>query len=286
MKNLNTKFDFDDILIMPSVSTEITSRYKDITLPEILPLFTAPMDTVVNLDNIDDYIDNRINITLPRTVKYIDFLKHSSNYYDRHHIHENIFISLGFEDIDKPAKFYGHDTRDFAHYQPNTHILIDVANGHMSKIINYAKDIKTHRPDIKIMVGNIANPKTYTWYAEQNCVDYIRVGIGNGGGCWVDGTKIATKNNGLINIEDVEIGEMVLTHNKTYQEVISKVSYPTSEKLLEVNGEICTDNHKIYVANSSDVHQINDDNYLDFCYWVEAKNINEDLHVVISFEND
>ena len=69
------KFDFDDILIVPETSTDITSRYKDITLPKILPLFTAPMDTVVDLTNIDEFINNGITVVLPRTVRYLNFLE-------------------------------------------------------------------------------------------------------------------------------------------------------------------------------------------------------------------
>jgi IMP dehydrogenase/GMP reductase len=182
----NTKFDFDDILIMPSVSSDITSRYKDVILPDRLPLFTAPMDTVVNLDNFDFFLENKINVTLPRTVKYPDYLKYSSNYYYNRAVFESIFISLGFEEVDYHIKY-----EKLQHFQPNTHILIDVANGHMKKIVEYANKIKNIRPDIKIMVGNIANPQTYTWYAEQDCVDYIRVGIGNGGGC------LTTKQSGV-----------------------------------------------------------------------------------------
>jgi GMP reductase len=41
------------------------------------------------------------------------------------------------------------------------------------------------------MAGNIANPKSYWWYAESNCIDYIRIGIGNGNGC------LTTKQSGV-----------------------------------------------------------------------------------------
>ncbi len=184
MISKNIEFDFDDILIVPTVNTEITSRYVDIVLPDLLPLFTAPMDTVVNLDNMDDFMDNKIRIALPRTISYDQFKNHVHN--KNMQFYSDIFISMGFDEINRH-----HNENNFEIFHENAHILIDVANGHMLKVMDFAKKIKLHRPDIKIMVGNIANPETYLWYAENNCVDYIRVGIGNGGGC------LTTKQSGV-----------------------------------------------------------------------------------------
>ena len=90
MKDLKPQFDFDDILIVPRTKTHISSRYKDIILPRQLPLFTAPMDTVVDIKNMSIFIENGISVTLPRTIKR-----------NEHHlIPEGVFISMGFTDID------------------------------------------------------------------------------------------------------------------------------------------------------------------------------------------
>ena len=181
--NIRKTFDFDDILIVPQKNSKITSRYKDVELPKMLPLFAAPMDTVIGLENVTTFLNNGIMVTLPRTIKYSEFYdKFKTNLYYRNN---NIFISLGFGDLD----FFLKDRLKAFH--KDAHILLDVANGHMQKIVDYSKEVKKLRPDIKIMVGNIANPSTYSWYAENNCVDYIRVGIGNGNGC------LTTKQSGI-----------------------------------------------------------------------------------------
>ena len=72
MKNLKPQFDFDDILIVPKVKTHINSRYRGITLPPRLPLFTAPMDTVVDKKNYQTFLNAGIGVTLPRTIKCND----------------------------------------------------------------------------------------------------------------------------------------------------------------------------------------------------------------------
>jgi IMP dehydrogenase/GMP reductase len=175
MKNLKPQFDFDDILFVPKVKTHVASRYNDISLSTHMPLFTAPMDTVVDLDNVWVFMSNGIKVTLPRTVKREDYLD----------VPPGVFVSMGFEDINLELKTSLRNLPD------NLHVVIDVANGHMQKVFDYCREIKRLRPDIVLMVGNIANPKTYLWYAKNDCVDYIRVGIGNGGGC------LTTKQSGV-----------------------------------------------------------------------------------------
>jgi len=175
MKNLKPQFDFDDILIVPRTKTHVSSRYKDIILPRQLPLFTAPMDTVVDTKNMFDFMENGIGVTLPRTIKRDDY----------HLVPKGVFVSMGFEDINFELK------TSLRNLPRDLSIVIDVANGHMQKVFDYCREIKRLRPDIIIMVGNIGNPKTYEWYAKGNCVDYIRVGIGNGGGC------LTTKQSGV-----------------------------------------------------------------------------------------
>jgi IMP dehydrogenase/GMP reductase len=172
---LRPKFDFDDILTVPEIKTHVTSRYKDIELPDKLPLFTAPMDTVVDLKNMNEFLKNGIHVTLPRTVKYEDI----------EDLPYGVFVSMGFEDLDF---YYRHN---FEAFHESAHILIDVANGHMQKIIDYAREIKRLRPDVVIMAGNIGNPLSYKHYAKYGCVDYIRIGIGNGNGC------LTTKQSGI-----------------------------------------------------------------------------------------
>jgi hypothetical protein len=143
------------------------------------------MDTVVDLTNLHHFINENIMICLPRTVRYDEYQKYlyectndsgfNSNYVDK--VKDRVFISLGINDI----KLLLDNL--MLEVNLNQKILIDVANGHMKQIVDYCKKIKQVRPDIIIMVGNIANPETYRWYAENECVDYVRISIGNGNGC-------------------------------------------------------------------------------------------------------
>lgn len=197
MRKNEIKFDFDDLLIIPKSKTNIVSRYTDINpyyndyndnyisdnynniinYPSKLPLMTAPMDTVINMNNLNTFLDNNIVVTLPRTIPYLTI--HSQlDAIINYQFPDFTFFSMGIEEMEfltKNSKNYEYLYSDF--------FILDVANGHMQKVYNTAQAFKQTFPQVKLMVGNIANPNTYEWYARSEFVDFVRIGIGNGSGC-------------------------------------------------------------------------------------------------------
>ena len=161
------KLDFNDLLIVPKEITGINTRavINPFDNNGFLPLITAPMDTVVNIENTKEFYLNKIHICTPR-YEYSELGFNSYSYND-------ISVLMDNDAIEPFGKY-----------------LIDVANGHMDNILNITKQLKLKYPYMQLMVGNIANPKTYTLLSEAGA-DYIRCGIGNGGGC------LTTKNTGV-----------------------------------------------------------------------------------------
>jgi len=163
MIKVDIKFDFDDLLIVPISLSNIKSR-KDVNLFDIngmLPLFTAPMDTVISTKNLEIFRKNKIYPIIPRTIKSFD---------------SNEWIALGLKDF---KELFIEQKIVFE----KKNILIDIANGNMNILINYIKISKNmYKDKLILMVGNIANPETYKLLSEAGA-DFVRTGIGNGGGC-------------------------------------------------------------------------------------------------------
>ena len=65
---MNKKFDFKDITLVPETISSINSRSQiDIfTSDDKLPLFVSPMDTVIDLENYNKFIDEKLEVCLPR----------------------------------------------------------------------------------------------------------------------------------------------------------------------------------------------------------------------------
>lgn len=161
---MEKKFDLNDIVLKPAILSEIISR-SEINVYDgngKLPLFVAPMDTVVNDDNYEYLNSLGFNVCIPRQNPKIK----------RKYYLDDCFISYGLDELDiiisnneaLPKK-----------------VLIDVANGHSIRVFNLAKKIK-EKYDVILMVGNVANPETIIEY-DKIGVDYIRLSIGSGHAC-------------------------------------------------------------------------------------------------------
>ena len=177
------KFDFDDLLIVPSKSSDIVSR-KEVNVYDengMLPLFTAPMDTVIGMKNLDIFKDNKIYPILPRTVE------RAGNWSFYKHAEKNWFSDglIGFGELLELPEFTKKHLADKYDTEMNRErfILVDIANGHMKKLLDLVKKSKDMFGDkLHLMVGNVANPETYELLSDAGA-DYVRIGIGNGGGC-------------------------------------------------------------------------------------------------------
>ena len=165
-------FDFDDILIEPEMHTGILSRKKVEPFDEkqMLPLFTAPMDTVISMDNYEVFNSHKIYSIIPRKIEY-ELTDISLDH--------KVWFSYGLDDF----KRLFIDNQANIPLGQKAYALIDIANGHMrivKELLEQSKEI--YGRNLVIMVGNCANPLTYLSLA-QSGADYVRMGIGNGAGC-------------------------------------------------------------------------------------------------------
>lgn len=178
-------YSYNDLTIIPSIISEVSSRSEcnPFVKDNFLPIFTAPMASVVDENNLGNFIDNGIIPILPRNIN-ID-----KRIYQMKENHAWVALSLKeFEHyfIDEADNMVGDIGKEYF-------ICVDIANGHMSSL--YTKCLEAKRLAKKIgykltiMTGNIANPETYKWICNFNrlckasIIDYIRVGIGGGSGC-------------------------------------------------------------------------------------------------------
>ena len=172
MNELQQGLSYNDISIIPAMFTEVNSRsecspfYK-----ENLPIFTAPMSTIVGLNSFDKYKNNHIIPIIPRN-ENIEARKK--------HLEEGNWVAVSLNEFKNL----------FIKEKRSGKVCIDIANGHMKTLYELCKDAKEVCNDLTIMVGNIANPNTYSYITEMinkrsgyKLIDYIRVGIGSGSQC-------------------------------------------------------------------------------------------------------
>jgi len=197
MINEKVKFNYDDVAIIPDIVTDIKSRKECNPLMEdgMSPIWAAPMDTVVNLDNWKTFYDAKVNVIIPRNVDLYERVKIMTDcsFIDSKY---KPFVALSLaeaksvfleKDRFKNVRMRLEYNKDYLEEDSGLRyimrICIDMANGHMQEQINTIKEIKDlYGENVVIVGGNVGNPKTYELYDKAGC-DYLRVSIGGGAGC-------------------------------------------------------------------------------------------------------
>lgn len=270
MINKEVLYSLDDISVIPAVLSDVRSRKEcnpfTVSLEgkeKYLPIITAPMDSVVDETCYEKFQESGISTIIPRTTDLDARLI----------LCGEVFCAFGFDEIEK--EFIENTSKNDKLY-----ILIDVANGHMNYQIELGKKLKDkYGEKLKLMGGNIANPETYKLYDEAG-FDYLRCGVG--GGCFVKGTKILMSDGSKKSIEKIKIGEKVINSKGFEDEVIDTLELKSNYDQIIINDQItCTENHEFYVVDKKDISLITDDNIHTYAFWVSARELDKNKHMLI-----
>lgn len=174
-------YGYPDLTIIPSVVSHIDSRTEcDPYINGMLPIFTAPMNTVVNLETASTYENEGIIPVLPRTEPLETRMLYCNNFWTAFSLSEfeDLFVTNAEKYLGKYADYF---------------VCVDIANGHMAKLHELCTKAKLtaieHNCNLFIMTGNIANPETYRLLCSMciepdiPVIDYIRLSIGSGSQC-------------------------------------------------------------------------------------------------------
>ncbi len=272
----NNKFDFNDINLIPKKCI-VNSRSECDTSLEFgnfkfkMPIVPANMECIINEElaiklasNGYFYIMHRFDIDQVKFISKMKSLKLISS------------ISIG---VNKDS-FLLIDELKNKNIIPDF-ITIDIAHGHSIKMETMLKYIKENLPESFIIAGNVSSSEGVKDLDDWGA-DAIKVGIGPG--CFIPSSKVKT-SDGLKSLQNISIGDSVLTHKDRYSKVIDKHIYYGEQELLKINNlPPCTENHEFYVIEKSKRYLIDSENLSEFAFWVQAKNLDKDKHLLIKCE--
>lgn len=166
-------YSLKDITLIPAIVSDINSRSEcNPFYGNHLPIFSAPMSQIIDEKNWEEFDSNGVNTIIPRNI----------DIETRLNLCHKTFSAFSLDEF---------ETYFCADYLlGKSYVLIDVANGHMKKVLDLcAKAKELHGDEIVIMAGNVANSATYNEYSMAG-VDYCRLGIAGGSQCTTGNTGI------------------------------------------------------------------------------------------------
>lgn len=219
----------------------------------MLPILTAPMYSVVDETNYQIFLDNKIQVCLPRKITVEGYNQ------------QGMFLAMSLDEFINTYIISYIELDDFSGLEFEEKVCIDTANGNMPALheaIIKAKEI--HGNNLIIMSGNVSDVNAFVKLAKSGC-DYIRVGIGGGGGCsTTSNVGVGQKNlRKLISqcwkFREIERTNIQYLKEKNLYSTLSVEKQLQSDNLLNV--KIVADGISSYITHCQKKYNFNDNGY-------------------------
>lgn len=276
------KFDFEDINLVPkkcvvSSRSECDTSLKFGNFTFKLPVVPANMECVVDEDvaiNLASsgyfYIMHRFGV---EPTSFISKMKGLN-------LVASISLGVNEDSYQMIEDIYLASVVSGDLYLPDF-ITIDIAHGHSIKMEKMLKFIKEKLPTVFVIAGNISTQEAVKDLEDWGA-DALKVGIGPG--CFISISEVKTIE-GFKSLQNILIGDSVLTHKNRYRKVIDKHIYYGEQELLKINNlPPCTETHEFYVIEKSKKDLVNTENLTEFAFWIKAKDLDRDKHLLIKCE--
>ena len=268
---------FDDVLLQPQYS-EIESRSEvdispqvslnKLSVPLRSPIVASPMDTVTNAIVAKTLIENGGFAVLHR-YNTIDRQLYEFNQV----MNDNVCCAI-------PA------TGDYLRRAWELHdagcniFCIDVAHGHHILVKNALKALRSEfGVEIHLMTGNVSTLEAFNDLSDWGASS-VRIGVG--GGCIPANTLIKMKDGRNKTIENIVVGDNVMTHVGTSERVLETFSKKHIDDVVTFNDKITlTLNHEVLVLHKQFNDIVTDENIMSFAEWKPAGDITPDDYSVI-----
>jgi GMP reductase len=268
------KLDFNDVLIRPKRST-LASR-KDVDLMRTfnfkhskqkwtgVPIMASNMDGVGTFSMAEALQLHDMFTCIVKSHDVNDWKELSGPIYE-----STFAVSTGTSDNDYT------NLRTILKAIPRLHyICIDVANGYSEHFGKFVSKIRSEFPSKTIIAGNVVTADMTQELILQGA-DIVKVGIG----CFVPGSLVLTKN-GMVPIEQIKIGNEVLTHTAQWKCVVNTLEYLDKKEVIKVNNIKSTPNHEFYVLHKKYRDVVNDNNIHQYAQWVSADQLTKDFLLI------
>jgi len=277
-----TAVSYDDVMLVPKYSSirsrkdpDVSTKVGSIKLD--IPIISSPMDTITEKSMAIEIIRLGGMAMLHRFMpveKQLHEAKQILEKIDKDKI-GNLAVAIGIGDDEVDRLIRLKKETDIKS------IVIDVANGHTDYVLDMIKKARDISSDFNIIAGSIATGSGYEFLMNGGA-NAVRVGIG--GGCFVPGSKVRLSSGELREIESVEVGDVVTTHTGAERPVTDKMSFYRDEDIVFINGIGSTKNHEYYVILKSDEGNVNESNIHNYAFWIEADDLDQDIHLLIEWD--